>query len=101
MIKKIFENISNKEKPQEWHKAIIKKFNKKKVHSPFMEIIWGADLADMQLIIKFDKRFRLLRVIDIYSKYPWVIPLTLFYLGGGGWDKNALPFGFFKYIQYY
>ena len=42
MIKKIFENISNKEKPQEWHKAIIKKFNRKKVHAPFMEIIWGC-----------------------------------------------------------
>ena len=30
----------------------------------------------MQLISKFNKGFRfLLRVIDIYSKYAWVIPL--------------------------
>ena len=30
----------------------------------------------MQLISKFNKRFRfLLRVIDIYSKYAWVVPL--------------------------
>ena len=30
----------------------------------------------MQLIGKFYKEFRfLLRVLDIYSKYPWVIPL--------------------------
>ena len=30
----------------------------------------------MQLISKFDKGFKfLLRVIEIYSKYPWVIPL--------------------------
>ena len=30
----------------------------------------------MQLISKFDKEFRLLlRVIDSYSKYIWVIPL--------------------------
>ena len=30
----------------------------------------------MQLIIKFNKAFRfLLCVIDIYSKYAWVIPL--------------------------
>ena len=30
----------------------------------------------MQLISKFDKRFRfLLCVIDIFSKYVWVIPL--------------------------
>ena len=36
----------------------------------------GADLADMQLISKCDKGFRfLLCVIDIYSKYDWVIYL--------------------------
>ena len=36
----------------------------------------GADLADMQLINKFNNRFRfLLSVIDIYSKYAWAIPL--------------------------
>ena len=38
--------------------------------------IWGADLADMQLISKFNKGFRfLLFVIDIFSKYTWVVPL--------------------------
>ena len=37
---------------------------------------WGVDLADMQLISKFDKGFRfLLYVIDVYSKYTWVVPL--------------------------
>ena len=36
----------------------------------------GADLADMQLTSKFNKGFRfLLCVIDIFSKYAWVIPL--------------------------
>ena len=36
----------------------------------------GADLADMQLISKFNEGFRfLLCVIDIFSKYAWVIPL--------------------------
>ena len=36
----------------------------------------GADLADMQLISKFNKGYRsLLCVIDIFSKYAWVIPL--------------------------
>ena len=39
--------------------------------------MWGADLADMQLISKFNKGFWfLLCVIDIYSKYSWVIPLN-------------------------
>ena len=46
-----------------------RKFNKRKVHSPFIENVWGADLADMQLISKFNKRFKfLLCVIDTYSK---------------------------------
>ena len=36
----------------------------------------GADVADMQLISTFNKGFIfLLCVIDIYSKYAWVIPL--------------------------
>ena len=36
----------------------------------------GADLAGMKLISKFNKGFRfLLCVIDIFSKYAWVIPL--------------------------
>ena len=36
----------------------------------------GADLADMQLISKFNKAFRfLLYVIDIFSKCAWVVPL--------------------------
>ena len=39
-------------------------------------LIWGVDLADMQLLSKFNERFRfLLCVIDIFSKYAWVIPL--------------------------
>ena len=70
------ENISNKELAEKLHKPIIRKFNKRKVHSPFSDNIWGADLADVQLISKFNKGFRfLLCVIDIFSKYAWVIPL--------------------------
>ena len=57
-------------------KPIIKKSEKRKVYSPFKDNIWGVDLADMQLISKFNKRIRfLLGVIDIFSKYAWVVPL--------------------------
>ena len=70
---------SNKEKIQianEIHKPIIRKFKKRKVHSSFKNNIWDVDLADMQLLSKFNKGFRfLLCVIDIFSKYAWVIPL--------------------------
>ena len=51
-------------------------FNRRKVHSLFIDNIWGIDLADMQLISKFKKGFRfLLCVTDIQSKYAWVILL--------------------------
>ena len=67
------ENISNKELAEELHKLIIIKFNKRKVHSPFIDNIWGTDLAHMQLISKFNKgTCFLLCVIDIFSKYAWV-----------------------------
>ena len=59
------ESISNKELAEELHKPIIKKIKKRKVHSHFMDNIWGADLCDMQLIIQFNKEIRfLLCVID-------------------------------------
>ena len=70
------EIISNKEFAKELHKPIIRKFEKRKVHSSFIDNIWGTDLTDMLLISKFNKGFRfLLCVIDIYSKFAWVIPL--------------------------
>ena len=46
------------------------------MYSSFEDNIWGADLADIQLLSKFNKGFRfLLWVIDIFSKYVWVVPL--------------------------
>ena len=69
-------NNENIQLADELHKPIIRKFKKRKVYSSFKDNIWGADLADMQLLSKFNKGFRfLLCVIDIFSKYAWVIPL--------------------------
>ena len=66
----------NEQLADELHKPIIRKFKKRKVYSALKDNIWAADLADMQLISKFNKGFRfLLFVIDIYSKYTWVVPL--------------------------
>ena len=66
----------NEQLAEELHQPIIKKFKKRKVYSAFKYNIWGADLADMQLISKFNKGFRfLLCIIDIYSKHAWVVPL--------------------------
>ena len=70
------ENMSDQQLAEELHKPVIRKFNKIKVQLHFTDNIWGADLADMQLISKFNKEFRfLLCVFVIYSKYALVIPL--------------------------
>ena len=62
--------------PEELHKSIIRNFIKRKVYSGFKNNICGADLADMQLISKFNNGFRfLLCIIDIFSKYAWVVLL--------------------------
>ena len=57
--------MSDQQLAEELHKPIIRKFNKRKVQSPLIDYILGADISDMQLISKF----------DFYSKYAWVIPL--------------------------
>ena len=71
-------NISldfNEQIAKEWHKPIIRNFKKRTVYSGSRDNVWGANLADMQLISKFDKGFRfLLCLIDIFSKYAWVVP---------------------------
>ena len=43
------EIMSNKELAEELRKPIIRKFQKRKVHSPFIDNIWFADLDDIQL----------------------------------------------------
>ena len=66
----------NEQLAEELHKPIIKRFKKRKVHAHFINYIWGADLADVQLLSKYNKKIRyLLCVIDIFSKYAWIVPL--------------------------
>ena len=66
----------NQKLAEELHEPVIKKFEKRKVHAAFKDNIWGADLADMQLLSRYNKGIRfLLCVIDIFSKYAWVVPL--------------------------
>ena len=60
----------------QFHKPIINKFQKRKLYSSFIDNIWGADLANMQLMSKFNKGIHFsLCVIDNFSKYAWVISL--------------------------
>ena len=56
-------NKENMQLADELHKPIIRK-----VYSSFGDNIWGVDLADIQLLRKFNKGFRfLLCVIDIVN----------------------------------
>ena len=60
----------------ELHKQIIRKFKKRKVYSSFRDNIWGVDLADIRSLSKYNERIKyLLCVIDLFSKYAWVVPL--------------------------
>ena len=68
--------MSNEELAEELHKPIARKFKKRKVYSSFLDNIWGADLADIQLISKLNKGIHfLLYAIYIFSKYNWFISL--------------------------
>ena len=59
---------------EELYKPIIRNL-KKRVYSEFKDN-FCADLADMKLLRKLNKGFRfLLWIIDVFSKYAWVVPL--------------------------
>ena len=47
--------ILNQQLAGELHKPIIEKIKKQEVYSSFKEKICGTNLADMQLISKYDK----------------------------------------------
>ena len=69
-------NEPNYQLTNELHKPIIRKFKKRKFCSSFKDNIWGADLADMQSLSKYNKGIKcLLCAIDLFSKYTWVIPI--------------------------
>ena len=87
MISKVFDKITAgsgvttlankstiKSIPQ--NEQLVEELHKRRVYSAFKDNIWGDDLADTQLISKFNKGFRfLLCVTDIFSRYGWVVPL--------------------------
>ena len=55
---------------------LLENLKKGKVYFSFKGNIWGVDLADIQLISKYNKGIRyLLCAIDLFSKYAFVVPL--------------------------
>jgi len=61
---------------EELHKPVIKNFPKRKVYVNGIDKIWAADLVDMQAFSRFNRGVKyLLTVIDVFSKYGWMLPL--------------------------
>ena len=70
------ENMSNKKLAEKLQKPIIRKSEKRKVHSSFIDNFLFADFSDMQLISIFIKGIRFsLCVSYVFSKCARVTPL--------------------------
>ena len=58
------------------HKPIRYKFPRRQTLSGGIDYIWQIDLCDVNKISKFNNDHKyLLTVIDIFSKYAWVVPI--------------------------
>ena len=69
-------NDWSKQLADELHKPIKRKFKKRRVLSHGVDEIWAADLVDMLKFTKWNKGYKyLLMVIDVFSKYGWIITL--------------------------
>ena len=68
--------VTKKDLAEELHKPITRKFKKRRVLVNGIDKIWAVDLVDMQGFSKFNRNVKyLLAVIEVFSKYRWVIPL--------------------------
>ena len=60
----------------ELHKPIRRNFPKRRVIVHNVDDIWCSDLVDMQKLSKWNKGYKyLLMVLDLFSKYGWMVPL--------------------------
>ena len=60
----------------ELHKPVRKRFEKRHVFAKQIGDIWAADLVDMSSFSRPNRGYKfLLTVIDVYSKYGWIVPL--------------------------
>ena len=60
----------------ELHKPVRRRFDKRTVFASQADDIWAADLVDMSSFSRSNKGYKyLLTVIDVFSKYVWIVPL--------------------------
>ena len=58
------------------HKPVRRRLEKRHVFAKQIDDIWAADLVDMSSFSRSNKGYKfLLTVIDVYSKYGWIVPL--------------------------
>ena len=58
------------------YKPVTRKFQRRRVNVNSIDHIWAADLIDMQAFSKDNIEIKyLLTVIDIFSKFVWIVPL--------------------------
>ena len=58
------------------YKPVRRRFEKRHVFAKQIDDIWAADLVDMSSFSRSNKGYKfLLTVIDVYSKYGWIVPL--------------------------
>ena len=74
--------MTNHKLAKERHKPFIRKFEKQNAHSSSKNNSWGADLADIQLISKFNKGIRfyyvlLISSVNKYRFFLWIIKKIL------------------------
>ena len=70
------QRIKTEKLADELHKPALKKFRKRRVIVTGIDKIWAADLVDMQAFSKDNDGVRYwLTVIDVFSKYGWMLPL--------------------------
>ena len=68
--------VLNRQLKNKIHQPILRKFKRGRICSPSKDNIWGVNLADMQLISKYNQRISyLLCSIDLFSKQAWVASL--------------------------
>ena len=55
---------------------IKRNFTRRRVITNHIDEIWASDLVEMQQFSKWNKGYRyLLMIIDVFSKYGWIVPL--------------------------
>ena len=60
----------------ELHKPVRRRFQKRSVFAKQVDDMWTADLVDMSPYSRSNSGYKyLLTVIDVFSKYGWIVPL--------------------------